>query len=112
MTINIIEKINNFDTSAVNKKALLDIYHTSLDEDNGYWIKPVNKVLEYLVEVTNEVPQQQNGIDFDDLVDPDSAWCDLDERILDVIFVKDLYKILLILVGCCLCIVSSVYCDS
>jgi len=81
--------IKNAPISDVYKKALTAAYEYSITDEQGYWKKSTEEIIQYLLFNTHEVPEKPtSGINFDKLVDPEAPWDDIDERILNLLLAK------------------------
>lgn len=68
------------------KKAFLAAYKEAKNEDEGYFFEPAKAIIGYLLGISSEAPNSQlNAIDLASLVDADTLWDEIDERVVSML---------------------------
>ncbi|TGV01760.1 hypothetical protein [Flavivirga rizhaonensis] len=80
------KEINTSNVSDDYKEAILNAYEYAQEDEKGYFFDAACKVFKYILELTDEIPNDKsNGIDYNKLVDNSAPWSEIDTRIIKVI---------------------------
>ena len=80
------EEINASNVSDVYKTAILKAYKYAQKDEEGYFFVNACKVFKYILELTDEIPNDKhNGINYGKLVDNSAPWSEIDTRIVKII---------------------------